>query len=86
MTEPSAPEGTETATGGVDGPLEADGARALNRARNPLPEEEAAGVESPVAQAAQVLEESDERTAYADPAPDSFLERRTSDEATETGS
>ena len=76
---------SEQPTGGVDGPLEADGARALNRAKNPLPEEEAAGVEAPIEQAATILEESDQRTAYDDPAPDTFLERRKSDEATDAG-
>ena len=76
----------ETPTGGVDGPLEADAHRALQRAKNPLPEEEAAGVEAPLEQAASILDESDQRTAYDDPAPDTFVEHRRSEEAAEVGS
>ena len=45
-----------------------------------LPEEEAAGSDDPHGQAEAILEESDEREADAQAAPDSFLERRTSEQ------
>ena len=49
------------------------------RAAELLPEEEAAGGSAdPRAQAEAILEESDEREADSQAAPDSFLERRTS--------
>ena len=47
-----------------------------------LPEEEAVGSEDPEGQARAILEESDERTASRDAAPDSRVEHRTSDEVT----
>jgi hypothetical protein len=51
------------------------------RAAELLPEEEAAGGSAdPQAQAEAILEESDEREADAQAAPDSFLERRTSEQ------
>ncbi len=48
-----------------------------------LPEEQAVGSENPEAQARAILEESDERTASRDAAPDSRVEHRTSDEVTD---
>ena len=52
--------------------------RVRSRASNPLPEEQAVGIDDPEAQAAAVLEESDER--QLEPAPD---EQRTSDDVTD---
>jgi len=46
-----------------------------------LAEERAAGSEDPLAQAAAVLADSDERTEVANAAPDTVLERRTSAES-----
>ena len=48
-----------------------------------LPEEQAVGSDDPEAQARAILEESDERAASRDAAPDSQVEHRTSDEVTE---
>jgi ssDNA-binding replication factor A large subunit len=45
-----------------------------------LPEEEQAGSDDPVAQADAILEDSEERTLDRDAAPDSVVERRTSEE------
>ena len=59
-----------------------DDQRAADRAEL-LPEEQAAGSEDPRAQAEAILEESDERSASRDAAPDSRVEHRTSDEVTE---
>ncbi|HEX7168396.1 MAG TPA: hypothetical protein VF230_15555 [Acidimicrobiales bacterium] len=56
--------------------------RIASRAKNLRPEEEKAGSADPVAQAAAILEESDERQADRNAAPDTHLEKRTSDEAT----
>ena len=56
--------------------------RADSRANHLLPEEDTAGSADPAAQAEVILEESDERQADRDAAPDSFVEHRTSDEAT----
>ena len=51
------------------------------RAAELLPEEETAGGSAdPQAQAEAILVESDEREADAQAAPDSFLERRTSEQ------
>ena len=47
-----------------------------------LPEEEAAGSDDPEAQAAAILEESEERLLDRSAAPSTHLEERTSDEAT----
>jgi hypothetical protein len=55
--------------------------RVESRADHLLPEEEAAGSDDPTAQAEAILEESDEREHIPNAAPDTFLERRTSDEA-----
>jgi hypothetical protein len=48
-----------------------------------LPEEESAGSDDPAAQAAAILDESDERVVERDAAPDARVERRTSDDVTE---
>jgi hypothetical protein len=45
-----------------------------------LPEEAAVGSDDPHAQAEAILAESDERTADQNAAPDTVLERRTSDQ------
>ncbi|HET8661678.1 MAG TPA: hypothetical protein VFM55_22110 [Micromonosporaceae bacterium] len=54
-------------------------ARAERRAGHPLPEELAAGSADPAAQAEALLAESDAREQLR--SPDSFLERRTSEQA-----
>jgi hypothetical protein len=61
---------------------EAQERRIERRAAELLPEEETAGSADPEAQAKVILEESDERSEDRDAAPDSFVEHRTSDEAT----
>jgi hypothetical protein len=55
--------------------------RVDSRAEHLLPEEEVAGSDDPTAQAEAILEESDEREADPEAAPDTILERRTSEEA-----
>ena len=56
--------------------------RVESRAEHLLPEEEeAVGSEDPTAQAEVILDESDEREADPEAAPDTILERRTSEEA-----
>lgn len=62
----------------VDEP-DVDDERAARRAEL-LPEEDAVGSEDPEGQAAQILAESDERTADRDRAPSTHLEHRTSQE------
>ena len=59
-----------------------DDERVARRAKHLLPEEEKAGSADPVAQAAAILEDSDERQVDRNAAPDTHLEKRTSDEAT----
>lgn len=54
--------------------------RTGRRAADLLPEETATGSADPQAQAEAILAESDEREAEPGAAPDSFLERRRSDE------
>lgn len=61
---------------------ERDRERVRARAASPTAEERAAGIDDPVAQAEVILEESDERQEDRDAAPSSFVEHRTSDEAT----
>ena len=56
--------------------------RVARRAAELLPEEDAAGSDAPRKQAEVILEESDARSEDRDAAPDSFVEHRTSDEAT----
>ena len=48
-----------------------------------LSEEKAAGSDDPEAQAEAILADSEERASDRKTAPDSFVEHRTSDEATE---
>ena len=55
--------------------------RVEQRAAELLPEERTAGSADPQAQAEAILQESDEREADLEAAPDSFLEHRTSDQA-----
>ena len=54
------------------------------RAAELLPEERVAGSEDPRAQAEAILAESDEREHNPGAAPDTFLERRRSDQTAET--
>jgi hypothetical protein len=54
------------------------------RAADLLPEEQVTGSADPRAQAEAILAESDERTADPEAAPDSFLERRRSDQTVDT--
>ena len=65
-----------------DQPRPDDDPRAASRA-DLLPEEEAAGSDDPSAQAAAILDESDERTLDRDAAPGSWVEHRSSDETVE---
>jgi hypothetical protein len=62
---------------------EPDELRVAARATELLPEELAAGSDDPEAQAEAILEDSDAREADRTAAPGSFVEHRTSDEATE---
>jgi hypothetical protein len=55
--------------------------RAESRADHLLPEEEAVGSDDPQAQAEAILGDSDEREYDPEAAPDTILERRTSEEA-----
>jgi hypothetical protein len=55
------------------------------RAAELLPEERTAGSANPQAQAGAILEESDEREADPQAAPDSFVEHRTSAETVTPG-
>ncbi len=59
--------------------------RTERRAADLLPEERAAGSADPQAQAEAILEESDEREADLEAAPDTFLEHRTSEQAATSG-
>lgn len=61
---------------------DAQARRVAHRAAELLPEEEAAGSGDPLAQARAILEDSDARSEDRDAAPGSFVEHRTSDEAT----
>jgi hypothetical protein len=70
MTYAAAPEPTEPS------------AEQVSTRSELLPEESAAGSEVPAEQAATILAESGERTEDSEAAPDSYLERRTSDQAT----
>ncbi|MET8086805.1 hypothetical protein [Micromonospora sp. NPDC005197] len=54
--------------------------RAESRAHHLLPEEEAVGSDDPQAQAEAILAESDIREEDQNVAPDTVLERRTSDQ------
>jgi hypothetical protein len=68
------------ATGGPTGDDRADRERVESRAGHLLPEERATGSDDPQAQADAILAESDEREDDQQAAPDTFLERRTSDQ------
>jgi hypothetical protein len=59
--------------------------RTERRAADLLPEERAAGSADPQAQAEAILAESDERENDQNAAPDSFLERRTSEQTVTPG-
>ena len=63
-------------------PDDSDEERVHRRARL-LPEEATVGSDDPQHQAAAILTESDVRTADPEAAPDTFLEHRTSAEATD---
>lgn len=68
------------------GPLEtrvATDERVARRASTLLPEEVAAGAAGTQSQAEAILADSDERSSDLEAAPGSFVEHRTSDEATE---
>jgi hypothetical protein len=72
---PPAPEPLERPGGTND--------RVARRAANLQAEEAAAGSDNPQRQAEAILADSDERSADRAAAPGSFVEHRTSDEATE---
>jgi hypothetical protein len=55
--------------------------RIHDRSEHLLPEELAAGSDDPQAQAEAVLQDSDDREAYRETAPDLRIEHRTSEEA-----
>jgi hypothetical protein len=57
-----------------------DRKRVERRAAYLLPEEQTAGSADRLAQASAILAESDQRIAGSNAAPDSFVERRTSDQ------
>ena len=59
-----------------------DDKRVSSRANELLPEEEGPGTADARAQADAILAESDERSEDRSAAPDTYLEGRTSDEAT----
>ncbi|WP_433115022.1 hypothetical protein [Micromonospora sp. CA-246542] len=59
---------------------QSDQERAESRAHHLLPEEVAAGSDDPQAQAEAILADSDLREADQNAAPDTVLERRTSDQ------
>jgi hypothetical protein len=59
--------------------------RIEQRAASLLPEEQVVGSADPEAQAEAILAESDEREADPGAAPDSFLERRRSDQTVHPG-
>lgn len=58
-----------------------DSNRIDKRAADLLPEERAAGSVDPETQAAAILADSDEREDHTEAAPDSFVEHRTSGQA-----
>ena len=65
-----------------DTEADAQDRRVARRAAELLPEEDAVGSADPTQQAEVILEESDARSEDRNAAPDSFVEHRTSDEAT----
>jgi ssDNA-binding replication factor A large subunit len=66
-----------------DEPTAPDDERIKARAESLLPEEEEAGSDDPVAQAAAILEESDEREFERDDPTGQGLERRRSEDTVE---
>lgn len=66
----------------MNSPEASDERREQSRAASPLPEEETAGIDDPNAQAAAIIEDSDERQDDRDASPGSIVEHRTSSEAT----
>lgn len=70
----------------LDAPAEFDERNAVDERTETraglLPEERAAGSDDPDGQAREVLRDSDVRTEIPEAAPDTMLERRTSEEAT----
>lgn len=70
---------------GTDSSMDSDpdDERVASRASELLPEEQVVGSDDPEAQAEAILEDSEERTADRTAAPDTVLEHRTSDDATE---
>jgi hypothetical protein len=70
----------DRATGAAAADQWAGDDRVDTRAAELLPEERAAGSADPDAQAEAILEESDERADDVNGAPDSFLERRRSEQ------
>jgi hypothetical protein len=57
--------------------------RVESRADAPLPEEQRAGSDDPIAQAAGILADSEARTLDRSAAPGSIVEQRTSEETVE---
>lgn len=78
----TAGSGQDATAADVRPPDPADTDRVESRA-DLLPEEAAVGSASPSEQAAAILHESDVRTEEPNAAPDTVLERRTSDQATD---
>ncbi|MCU1343910.1 MAG: hypothetical protein JWL70_176, partial [Acidimicrobiia bacterium] len=64
----------------MDTPETPDPQRVAQRADELLPEEQLVGTDDAQAQAAAILEESDERSADRNAAPSSVVEHRTSEE------
>ena len=77
MSDISSDAGSDTDSSPAD--------RVERRAADLLPEERSAGSADPEAQAEAILEESDEREADQEAAPDSFLEHRSSDQTVTPG-
>ena len=75
--------GLLAAVAGEDRGMDPDQERVRHRADELLPEELAAGSDDPLAQAAAILADSDEREYDPEAAPDTVLEHRTSAEATD---
>jgi|tagenome__1003787_1003787.scaffolds.fasta_scaffold20796565_2 hypothetical protein len=74
------PVGDDAVDGVGPAGTDTDADRVERRAADLLPEERAAGSADPEAQAAAILEESDEREEHPGAAPSSFLERRSSED------
>lgn len=76
---------TERMSKPTDEPDGAGGDRVERRAAGLLPEEAKGGSDDPEAQAKSILDESDERSADRNAAPDSVVEHRDSDETVAPG-